>query len=407
MKILLCSIGSRGDIQPFLIVGNYLSRQGHEVRVSSAAMYASLAQNYAVDYYPFEGDYAAIVDDEEMKKAVGSNPFRMKKNLNEKVYPILQNSLQTFYEQAQWADIVLYHPKTLIDSFGQSIEARLIKMYVVPAFTPTHAFVNPIISFLPLPKCLYRWSYKFVIAMMNTVKTPIQNFRAKNKLPDSPLFLETPTVYGISPSLLAEPKDYPANHHFTGFWLPSNDGAKLPKEVMDFVSDDKKVLLITFGSMPYKSNIPIQDYLEALQKKFPTLKILVVRAWGLQDATIVHNQQILAIDKAPFVTLFPKVDYIIHHGGAGTTATALQAGIPQFICPVLHPFGDQYFWGKQLVKKQLGVAPIPLKKLTVKKLLKAVAQLQKPILTQNARAFVTQIQQEDGLKRVLEIVEEK
>ncbi len=407
MKVLLCSIGSRGDIQPFLVVGTYLKKHGHTVRVCSAQMYQDLAKEYDVEYLAFEGDYASIVDDEEMKKAVGRNPFTIKKNLNEKVYPILENSLQTFYEQAQWADVILYHPKTLMDSFGQDIQQKLIKMYVIPAFTPTRAFINPIVSFLPLPKCLYRWSYRFVIAMMNTVKTPIQNFREKNNLPATPLFLETTTVYGISPQLLEQPKDYPTNHHFTGFWLSPKKEISLSDEIITFVSDERKVLLLTFGSMPYQSKIPIQNFLEAIYKNFPELKVLVVRAWGLRTATIKTHSNVLVIDKAPFISLFPQVDYVLHHGGAGTTATALQAGIPQFICPILHPFGDQYFWGKQLETQQLGVSPVPLKKLTVSKLIKGIKALQSPTLVRNAALFSDKIQSEDGLKRVLEIIEEK
>ena len=62
MKILLCSMGSRGDIQPFLVLGDYFSKNGHEVRVASAKMYEALAKNYEVDYRHFEGDYQSIMD---------------------------------------------------------------------------------------------------------------------------------------------------------------------------------------------------------------------------------------------------------------------------------------------------------------------------------------------------------
>ena len=61
MKMLFCSIGSRGDIQPFLVLGDYLSQNGHEVRMVSAKMYESFAKNYQVDYRSFVGDYQSLL----------------------------------------------------------------------------------------------------------------------------------------------------------------------------------------------------------------------------------------------------------------------------------------------------------------------------------------------------------
>ena len=404
MKILLCSIGSRGDIQPFLVLGNYLSKNGHDVRIASAKMYETLAKNYEVDYRYFEGDYQSIMDDEQMKKAVGKNPLTLSKNLNEKVYPIIESSLQTFFELSHWADVVVYHPKTMMDSIGFDIKEKLIKAYVIPAFTPTSAFANPLIEFLPIPKFLNRISYRLIRAMMNTVKTPIKNFRQKNNLPSTPLFLKTPIIYGISPSILDQPDDYPNDHHFTGFWLNQNNKGELAKELINFMTDDKEVLIITFGSMPYKSKIDINHFIKAIRNQFD-IKILIVKAWGLKDFSIEENKDVMAIDKAPFNLLFPLADYVIHHGGAGTTATALEAGIPQMICPVLHPVGDQYFWGKQIEKKSLGVEPIPLKKLTINKLVQSVSLLINGDFKNNAKVVKKQIMSENGLNTALKIIE--
>jgi len=344
------------------------------------------------------------MDDEQMKKAVGKNPFTIRKNLNEKVYPIIESSLETFYQLSHWADVIVYHPKTMIDSFGFDIKEKLIKAYVIPAFTPTTAFANPLLEFLPFPKFLNKMTYRLVKAMMNTVKTPIKNFRQKNNLPSTPLFLETPIIYGISPSILNRPSDYPNHHYFTGFWLTQNKKEELPEEVTNFMTSEKEVLIITFGSMPYNSNVDINDVIKAIHKQFD-IKILIVKAWGLKDFLIEESKDVMAIDKAPFNLLFPLADYVIHHGGAGTTATALLAGIPQMICPVLHPFGDQFFWGKQIEKKGLGVQPIPLKKLTVNKLINSVSLLINGDFKNNAKKISNQIKSENGLNTALKVIE--
>jgi len=404
MKIALCTIGSRGDIQPFLILGEYLSQSGHEVKVSSAKMYQPLAQKYKVHYESFEGNYQSIMDDEALKKEIGKNPFNINKQLKEKVYPIIENSLHTFYDLIQWSDIVIYHPKTLIDSIGYEMKEKLIKGYVVPAFTPTGQFLNPLFSSLYVPKFLNKLSYKFANAMIGTMKTPIKNFKHKRNLDKSPNLLNTPIIYGVSPSVIDVPSDYPPNHYFTGFWNKEDVNESLSENVSEFMADESQVLIITFGSMPYKSKIDINLFVQALQKDY-NIKILIVKAWGLKEKTIIEHETVKAIDAAPFDLLFPLADYIIHHGGAGTTATALKAGIPQLICPVLHPVGDQFFWGNELNKLGVSPKPIPLKKLSVKNLTAAFKQMVNQDMKSKALELRRKLELENGLQSAKEIVE--
>jgi len=404
MKIAICTIGSRGDVQPFLVLGEYLNQNSVQVKVASASMYESLASDYEVDYQSFEGDYASLIDDEALKKEIGKNPFTIGKGLREKVYPIIESSLETFYELANWADVVLYHPKTMLDGICTSIQHKLIKAYVVPLFTPTKEFTNPILSFLPIPKFLNRSTYLFAELAMNSFDAPVKNFRTKHKLPKGKSLLNTPAIYGVSPSFLRKPKDYDKEAHYTGFWMKDKSIGTLSDNVISFVNADKKVLLITFGSMPYKSSVDINKLIEASISKFD-LKVLVVRGWGLKEAKINESDKVLAIDFAPFELLFPMVDFLVHHGGAGTTAIALKSGLPQLICPVLHPFGDQFFWGKQTEKAGVGVHPIPLKKLTIKKLTNGLQKLMNNQLAIKANELKQKINEENGLLKAKEIIE--
>lgn len=404
MKIAICTIGSRGDIQPFLVLGDYLNQNGHEVIVSSAAMYESLAEDYNLTYQSFNGDYETIIDNKAIKKQIGRNPITMGRILKEKVYPIIENSLELFYELLIWADIVLYHPKTMIDGIGEEYQNKLIKAYVVPAFTPTKEFTNPILSFLPVPKFLNKASYWFVNLLMMSFNKPVKNFRKKKNLKQKKGVLQTPVLYGISPSLLAKPRDYPNDAHFSGFWMQNDRSAKLPDAVHAFLSDASKVLLITFGSMPYQSDIDINAFIKAVQNT-ADVKVLLVKGWGLKEQDIDESEMVMAIDYAPFDLLFSKIDFVLHHGGAGTTAIALNSGIPQMITPVLHPFGDQYFWGLQLQKKGVGVKPVPLKKMSLATIKKSIEDLMDDALKANAKTLQTTLQEENGLLRAKEVIE--
>lgn len=404
MKIAICTIGSRGDIQPFLVLGDYLSKQGHQVRFVSAKMYAPLASAYQVDFESFEGDYELLMDSDEMKKVVGKNPFTIGKVLREKVYPILENSLDAFLEVSKWADVVVYHPKALIDSFGYLFPQKLIKAYVLPAFTSTKAFPSPIFSGLWIPRFLNKFSYWLTEKLMNTVKKPINNFRTKHQLEGKFKFLDSTTIYGISPSFLERPNDYPDNHHYSGFWLAPPNIEPLDEVVSSFLDTTKKKLIITFGSMPYKSKIPINDFITACLKELD-IKILVVRGWGLKTAKITAQENVLAIDQAPFQSLFPLADAVVHHGGAGTTAISLLSKTPMLICPILHPVGDQLFWGKQVEKMGVGVKAIPLKKLSIKRFVVAVKHLVETDFSPAINQLHLQLEQENGLKEATRLIE--
>ena len=405
MKIAICTIGSRGDVQPFLILGNALAKNGHIVRLSTAEMYSPLAAKYSVEFFPFKGDYRALVDSDEMKKVIGSNPLTIGKRLREKIYPIIENSLETFFEVSSWADVVVYHPKCLIDTFGVLFPEKLIKAYVVPVFTPTKEFPSPVFSGFPISAFLNKLSFRMTNALIGTVKIPVNAFCFKQGLPSKFKFLDTPILYGISPNFLPKPLDYPSHHHFTGFWFDDTSSSELPVDITSFFETSKKKLIITFGSMPYKSKIDINEFISALVSELD-VGVAIVRGWGLKDASIIERDNVLVIDHAPFDRLFPVADGVVHHGGAGTTAIALRAGLPMMICPVLYPVGDQMFWGKRVWEAGLGVAPVPLSKLTVTQFVRTVKTLLEGNFSQSSLEMQSQIAKEDGLTEAVKIIEQ-
>jgi len=135
------------------------------------------------------------------------------------------------------------------------------------------------------------------------------------------------------------------------------------------------------------------------------MKILIVKAWGLKDYKVMDHPRVMSIDQAPFDKLFPLADVIVHHGGAGTTSAALHAGVPMFICPVLHPFGDQYFWGKQMAALGVAVPPVPLTKLKTEQLTRSVQELLNPKYRNRALEIRSRLRQENGLERARKIIE--
>ena len=111
---------------------------------------------------------------------------------------------------------------------------------------------------------------------------------------------------------------------------------------------------------------------------------------------------VFMLESVPFSWLFQHVAAVIHHGGAGTTAAGLRAGIPSIIIPF---FGDQFFWGQRVAELGAGPEPVPPKRLTVERLTRAIQEvLTDRTIRQKAIDLGVKIQAEDGIDKAVSVI---
>ena len=401
MKITFFTLGTRGDVQPFAILGEALARRGHQVTLCTAKNFRNLVESHNIHFHPVNIDSEYMINSKHGQQIMKVNLFHLKKNLKKFIYPVIKTSLNEFYKMAQGSDLVIYRTKTLADVFLTQLDCRAIRAAVVPAMEETGAFLNPIMSGLPIPSFLNRWSYKFNDLRFRFFKKPIEQFRKQHGLSDDiPEIQGIPGIYGISQHFLDRPADWARNQHLTGFWF-SEQSSELEPVLEKFISSGKPPLLITFSSMPVEKELSdlILKCINQTGERF-----IIIKGWGEWD--IHDSENIKVISSAPFDALFPKMRAIIHHGGLGTTAECLRAGKPMFICPPVYPFGDQYFWGDLAYRKGVGIKPVPLSRLTEKKFLKGIRQLlhDKHIYHQSD-VLAKKINSENGVLKAVELIE--
>jgi UDP:flavonoid glycosyltransferase YjiC (YdhE family) len=123
---------------------------------------------------------------------------------------------------------------------------------------------------------------------------------------------------------------------------------------------------------------------------------------GLGDVSLPPD--IYLLDSAPHPWLFPRMSAVVHHGGAGTTAESLRAGVPQVIVPHM---ADQPFWGSRIADLGAGPRPVPRNKLSAESLALAIQQATSdPGMRRRAAELGEKIRAEDGIGAAVNLIED-
>ncbi len=210
-----------------------------------------------------------------------------------------------------------------------------------------------------------------------------------------------PVLYYYSPHVIPQPNDWPKNAIATGYWfLNSMNNWQPPADLVKFIAAGKPPVYIGFGSMTGQHPEQIAQIVIAALKKSKQRGIIATGWGGLAASDLPEN--IFKIESVPHDWLFPQMAAVVHHGGAGTTAAGLRAGKTTVICPF---FGDQPFWGNRIAELGVGTKPIPIKQLTVDKLVDAInTAVSNENMRQRAANLGEKIRSEDGVARAVEII---
>jgi len=239
--------------------------------------------------------------------------------------------------------------------------------------------------------------------IINEARRDVLNLQPYRVIGPWPEMLRTrmPVVYGYSEQVLPKPRDWPDFIHVTGYWFLHEHGWTPPRDLLDFLADGSPPVYIGFGSMVDRDPERITEIaLNAL--RYSGQRAIFLRGWGdLQQADLPPN--VFMIDNAPHEWLFPRMAAVVHHGGAGTTAAAIRAGVPSIVVPF---FGDQPFWGDRVALLGVGTAPLARKTLTGAQLAGAIDRaISDNNIRANAAALGERIRVEDGVARAVEIIE--
>ncbi|KAL4881062.1 sterol 3-beta-glucosyltransferase [Aspergillus karnatakaensis] len=414
MKITCLTIGSRGDVQPYIALCKGLLAEGHKPKIATHAEFGPWVRKHGIEFAPVDGDPAEL-----MRLCVENGMFTYSflKEATAKFRGWIDDLLSSAWKACQGCDLLIESPSAMAGiHIAEALGIPYFRGFTMP-WSRTRAYPHA----FAVPEYRMGGAYNYLTYVMfdtvfwKAIAGQVNRWRLKElglkaTTLDKMQPNKVPFLYNYSPSVVPPPLDYPDWVRITGYWfLSESSGWMPPQELADFIQrarqDGKKIVYIGFGSIVVSDPAALtRTVVESVQKA--DVRCILSKGWSarLGDPASAKPEiplppEIHQIQSAPHDWLFSQIDAAAHHGGAGTTGASLRAGLPTITKPF---FGDQFFFGNRI--EDLGVG-ICMKKLNVSVFSRAlwtVTHDERMIV--RAKRLGEQIRSEDGVATAIQAI---
>lgn len=417
MRIVIVTIGTRGDVQPYVALAQGLCRAGHGVAICTHPTFRNFVAAHGIEFAPLAGDIRELLASDAGRRLLAQhNPLAAIRQLQAIAAPLLCQVMADIIAATAGADLILASTLGYLNAVtAAQVHAAPLVLAGLQPFTPTAAFPSPLLApprrAWPGVGLYNRLTHHASFRALQLVSARLANRCRRRLTGRAPLRYadvfgdliaqRRPVLYGVSEHLLPRPADYGRHVNFTGFWfLSRNVDWQPPPALTGFLASGAAPVYIGFGSMSDREPAQMAQIVIAALQRSGQRGILATGWEGLRAEHLPAN--IVRIDDAPHDWLFPHMAAVVHHGGVGTAAAALRAGAPQIVIPFS---ADQPLWAEQLYRRGVGARPIPRRRLDVARLAEAIVEaVHNPALQMRAQRIAAVVRQEDGVGKAVSLI---
>jgi vancomycin aglycone glucosyltransferase len=385
-RALLSSVGTRGDVQPIVALGLSLRALGHVVRLCVPPNFVEWVRGLGFEAAPVGVEMRApgTITPEQMRRLREARP------------DLIADQFDAVGAAADGCDVIL-------GANAHQYAARSIaELRGVPYVTALYAPVSiPSLDHAPPPAAGETWvaGNAATHAQRWTDNLRAWNDRAlervnrnRSRLGLAPIddvlrYNMTDHPWLAADAALAPVPATPGMEVFeTGAWV-LEDSTPLRRELEEFLVAGEPPIYIGFGSMPARDGLSrtVVDAARAVGRR-----VILSRGWA--ELSLVDDAiDCIAVGDVSHRALFPRVAAVVHHGGAGTTATAARAGVPQVVSPM---FSDQFYWAHRVCALGVGAAVHPL---STDGLATALREALEPAVDRRARSLTQQLRSDGAM----------
>lgn len=421
VNLTIITIGSLGDVQPYVALGKGLQEAGYNVSLATHRYYEGMIREEGLSFAELPGDPVETLSSDigHVLLESGGNTVAFTRYLSRFGRSLMGEFFDSCLSACRQAEAVVtstmgffmggFH---VVEKLGiPGCGAFMQPIHPTRAFPSTYA--PPWLRGFNLGEESYNLLTHNLIRQLawQLLRQSVNDWR-KVTLDLAPIPFwgpfETvrrrryPVLYGYSQSLLPRPDDWDPWIHVTGFWFLDRPAAwQPPQSLVDFLESGEPPVCIGFGSMGNRDpKLTTSIVLDALVQS--GMRGILLTGWGgLAQSDMPET--VFVMEWAPHEWLFPHVSAVVHHGGLGTTAAGLRAGVPTITVPFM---ADQPFWADRLYRKGLGAKPISRSRLTGTRLAAAITDtVSDEGMRSRVSAFSQQLAKEDGIAEAVRVLD--
>lgn len=398
MRVVLASVGTRGDIQPMAALAQALVCRGHEALIACPATFGPWITSLGLEHQPLGEDLTAKMQESggKLERSLAG----MKQYFTEQMLAQAPALLQ----MSEGADVIL---GTGMAWMAPSVAEKL----GIPAFVlfpstcvPSRLHPPPLMPWYGLP----RWVNGLLWWLNDRIQDSLMGKpwgagRAALGLPAKPsftrhLFDEVPGVFAADEALLPPDPAWQGRTPYTGF-LFLDDPTPLDEALSAFLDAGPPPICVGFGSMAGGGPERVGALLEQAIPETERCVVIAGSAKLFGDRPV--PARFFVAKSAPFGRLFPRCAVVVHHGGSGTTAIAARAGVPQVVTPVML---DQFHHAHHVVRAGLGPKAPKITQVTATSL-RAALDAARAIPDAPRRAMAERLQRSDASAAFVALLE--
>jgi UDP:flavonoid glycosyltransferase YjiC (YdhE family) len=403
MNILLVNRGSQGDLYPYIALAQALQDRGHNVTYSAPRLFERELKEAGINYFlQAHDDIGGMLRDEPDTGNLLQWTARVIESQFKELIPLLEQNEILVAGNTEFAapSIAEYCGKPLVrTAFGPFLPAQRIQPPVMPL---PPSVIPPALIWGALNMGLNL----MVLKPLNRNRKKLGLKPIKDQGKHAPENADNFLMY--SRYLGNTDPVWNARYRWQIGGYCFNDGfpydTKLLNDFISFTAKDKRpTVFFTLGSCNASRWNEFAEALLAICRR-SNYKLAVSCGWWRTGSQLRGAENLFLMNTTiPHYLVFPHVDAIIHHGGAGTTHSAARAGKPQLIVPLLL---DQFYWGTRVQDLCIGPGSVNIKKFTETRLEELVRGLvQNETYRRNAHALAEQMRTEHGLDAVCRHIE--
>jgi UDP:flavonoid glycosyltransferase YjiC (YdhE family) len=364
MKIVLACYGTRGDVEPSLVIGRELQRRGHDVRMAVAPDLVDFTESAGIPTVAYGLDTRTWLDIYRNFWTSALHTFwkvrelrtlwRQMWDLSDEAWVHMNTTLTSL---ARDADVIL------AGQAYQETAANVAEHLDVPLVTLHHIPMRPngqLVTFFP-PRIgrsamtAFDWvSWRLNKKVEDTQRRELELPKATAPSPRRVAERGSLEIQAYDeacfPGLADEWANWDGLRPFVGT-LTMELGTEVDEEVTSWIASGSPPICFGFGSMPVESPAQAVEMIGSACAQLGE-RALVCAGWS-DFSDVSHSEHLKVVGGVNYAAVFPACRAVVHHGGSGTTAASLRAGVPTLI---LSMDANQALWGTQVKRMKVGTA---------------------------------------------------